>query len=512
MATRRGTVSSRQFAAWIRGHIARMRPGDDLPTDATLAGQWGLSQKTVAGVMRALAVEGLIVRTRGKGTSVAGAIEQKLPPSPNDAAQNLAGHICQAIQSGRIRVGDPLPPVTSLSREQGVSAHTVIAAYRQLLTEGLIHRVGRVHRCGPFRLTHPASSARQVTVIAQGPDDMESLFADRWYGRAYHEFEDECARHGLLVSYTTYEGFAVARSPGIETIGIVCAETAHTRRQPHPTNPLCVESIRRCMRTHKVLLDIKGITTVGRPPSTFIRRRPRGTTYLYRPYLSQALRESLVSLVCARGLRQVMVIADAGRTRGVAVGPSPAPNDGRLSAHPPFWTLSDLLRFRERVARKAPQVRVTIAVANARTRAERSRIEQYIGSGADADVNPPVYAFIDTLGQHTSGIAQADLVVVGTDALAADLLSTVGPRSPISSRLVSLDNDPRFYHLGLSRCEIDWHNLGYLMAHALMGDIPVAVTSEGYLEPVARVVEKRTSRGVGTLPRGADTSRPGLQP
>jgi hypothetical protein len=60
--------------------------------------------------------------------------------------------------------------------------------------------------------------------------------------------------------------------------------------------------------------------------------------------------------------------------------------------------------------------------------------------------------------------------------------------------LVSLDNDPRFYHLGLTYCGPDWDTIGYQMAHAIIGDFPVARTSKGFIKTKAGVLEKLTTR------------------
>jgi hypothetical protein len=64
---------------------------------------------------------------------------------------------------------------------------------------------------------------------------------------------------------------------------------------------------------------------------------------------------------------------------------------------------------------------------------------------------------------------------------------------PAQLSLLSLDDDPDYHHLGLSRCELDWEGIGYLMAHAIIGDFQVPTTEEGVIRARARVVEKLTT-------------------
>jgi GntR family histidine utilization transcriptional repressor len=62
-----------QVKAWIRGHIAsgEWRPGDPVPSEATLMQQFGVSRMTVNRALRELAGEGLVDRVQGSGTRVA---------------------------------------------------------------------------------------------------------------------------------------------------------------------------------------------------------------------------------------------------------------------------------------------------------------------------------------------------------------------------------------------------------------------------------------------------------
>lgn len=62
-----------QVKAWIRQHIAsgEWKPGDPVPSEATLIAQFGVSRMTAHRALRELAAEGLVTRVQGSGTRVA---------------------------------------------------------------------------------------------------------------------------------------------------------------------------------------------------------------------------------------------------------------------------------------------------------------------------------------------------------------------------------------------------------------------------------------------------------
>lgn len=64
---------------------------------------------------------------------------------------------------------------------------------------------------------------------------------------------------------------------------------------------------------------------------------------------------------------------------------------------------------------------------------------------------------------------------------------------PRDMAILSLENRPKFYHLGISSCTFDWESVGYLMAHAIIGDVPLAQTSRGFIKTRAVVLERGTT-------------------
>ncbi len=62
-----------QVKAFVRGHISsgNWKPGDPVPSEAALGGQFGVARMTVNRAMRDLVADGLVTRVRGSGTRVA---------------------------------------------------------------------------------------------------------------------------------------------------------------------------------------------------------------------------------------------------------------------------------------------------------------------------------------------------------------------------------------------------------------------------------------------------------
>lgn len=62
-----------QVKAWVRQHIAsgEWKPGDTVPSEATLMERFSISRMTANRSLRELAAEGLVTRVQGSGTKVA---------------------------------------------------------------------------------------------------------------------------------------------------------------------------------------------------------------------------------------------------------------------------------------------------------------------------------------------------------------------------------------------------------------------------------------------------------
>ncbi len=68
------------------------------------------------------------------------------------------------------------------------------------------------------------------------------------------------------------------------------------------------------------------------------------------------------------------------------------------------------------------------------------------------------------------------------------------PTAPGRPSIVSLENAPVCLHREITACIRDWEINGYLMAHALIGDFPVALTNRGFIVARARIMLRSSTQ------------------
>jgi hypothetical protein len=76
---------------------------------------------------------------------------------------------------------------------------------------------------------------------------------------------------------------------------------------------------------------------------------------------------------------------------------------------------------------------------------------------------------------------------------AMDWLRGKGKSVPQDVAIAGFQNDPRYYHLGISTCGPDWDNMGYVMAHVIVGDIKLAKSRKGFVKVRCHMVDKLTT-------------------
>jgi len=138
-----GPAPYKDIAASLRTRIVRGELPRQLPKEITLSRQYGVARNTLRRALRALATEGLVTVTSGRGWFVTMA--------DNDHSLAQARHrlirseLRSRIEQGEFRPTNILPSEAAIARQYGVTRSTVRMGLGQLQDAGLItavHGVG----------------------------------------------------------------------------------------------------------------------------------------------------------------------------------------------------------------------------------------------------------------------------------------------------------------------------------------------------------------------------------
>lgn len=474
--------TSGQFSEWVEQYTGSLPHGTALAPDRTLAAQWGLSTRTVSGILAGFGRTGRLLRIPGKGTFVN---HYDTPPeaaAPTAVARpplDLAGAIEDAINRGEIRRGEALPSVKFVCRQFHVGSATVTAAYRSLCHRGLAVKIGKTYWAGTFATLMRAPTPRTVRIIFTSQGELERVFRyETKRSSLYRTFEDVLCESGIRVSYNFIADLPRLHrrwrtDPGAAPFALLFYDLNDNKLLRLDDNTRALLNGRSRLPT-KVLIDWRGgphrtvrkvaavfshsnsETTKARALARFVHERGyKASVYFMAGLAEEGLGMFFTYLRFRAELRH---LNPAAQTRLVLNG-----ERGRLLDRVPVHIATNLLSKYERVP---------------------------FASMTDETVQEPYLE--DAFEKYRS----LGLWVMQLDRLASHALEWThlhGIAVPRGLGIVTLENNPAYYHLGLSRCEVDWENVGYLLAHAAIGDLKPQRTTKGYLRVRARVVEKLTT-------------------
>ncbi|MBN1673476.1 MAG: GntR family transcriptional regulator [Kiritimatiellae bacterium] len=484
---------SEQFSAWLRQRVETGKPGERLPTDDRLAEQFAISKSTVRRLVARYRADGRLTRIQGKGTF----LPHPPPPAPVDmasaksSAQTVADHLLKAIRAGELRRGQVLPPIKQMVYQLRVSAGTVQAAYRILQAEQVVVKAGRTFRVGGFKdVLHP-EAVREVVLFCAKSADFAQLFTTDPLAQAYRKMERELLANGFVLRFEALAELEMRarlwRRRRRFPTGIVFSLRNHSDFEA------VRDSWRRIVRSAaafdrrapRLLLDGSG---------TPLKRRPRGMHLIARGNVLTASARALAEYMVPRGCREANFFAD--------------PGNAMIVAH--------LAKYRAELKHLAPDFVFRIVAV---PRADRRESPGSLARKLAASIAEPVTglilkkyqdvparilfdetAVLQDFAEVYTRFPKARLWVFMKDARAAEALQWATDARidvPRGLSLISSEHDPVYYHLGLTCCFPDYEQIGYQMAHALIGDVPIARTSKGFIRTRALLVDQLT-----TAPRG----------
>ncbi len=481
------------LAAWVED----LRAGARVPTDTALGRKWGVSSRTIRRHMKKLEARGLVVRVQGSGTFRTPLPRQNAPtvtPLSGSSRDRLTSHLADAIARGEIQRGDPLPLAKYLKLQYGVSGKTILRAYQRLEQQGLAHRIGRRFHAGTLLpAVHPLRH-RNVWLIVPERDHFDQVFEGDLMAPAYVAFERTLRTLGLTLRYETWDnlprllhgrsgdeclaaGVVVWRLEGDEYPRVEKAFASLVTRVPAPRTSLLLDAvsmgpIRRAPRHVDIISRGNIMTTQARAVADFVQQRGRYPAALV--YSAESIRE--------RGARWFLrfqkVAFELFHRSGEPVISYIVDPQKRISRS---WIAETILTNQEwyfdYLAEKLgqPRIRSTAFV-------EESLL------------------LVNDFDEVVRRTGPASLLVFPIDETARTALTRFresGIEVPRDVWLLTLDGQAKNFPLGLSACAPDWDTIGYLMAHAILGDIPLKRTRRGFLRVPSPVVERLTTGRAG---------------
>ena len=236
----------REIEASLRERIARLRPGQRLPSDADLCAEFGVSRMTARHAMSQLADEGLVRRDPGRGTFVAEPpthrranflmtfshemrrqgrvpssriVERRVrPPTDPERADLRTGRGAEVVELRRVRLADHEPVAVETAVLTARCIEAVMAADLETgsLHEALISE-GVVPTRGKSTIGAEAASSDDAVLLgirAGTPMLVERRLIYDQRGRPIERTESRYAgdRYGLDVGFSVEDGGALTVS------------------------------------------------------------------------------------------------------------------------------------------------------------------------------------------------------------------------------------------------------------------------------------------------------------
>lgn len=475
----------KELVSWVETQVRTQPPGTRLPADRALARQFGLSKATVGKALRRLCDQGRLVRQVGRGTYTPSAGTPEPVPATPSSSESLEAVLSELVTGGSVRVGAPLPSAKELCFQFGVSRRSVRHAYERLVSRRLAVRVGRGYYAGPdFESVLGAARGADVHFFMKDEPDFGHIHRHDYLATAYQAMERVLYSYRARLHYRSLQELASVRSrwqtSGRIPLGLVFVRTEGSDMKP--VLPLLQRGRRGHAPTPRVLTDVRtgDFAEIGRVGEI-----------VSRGHINTLAARAVARYAVERRFASVSFFFEANRWMWDYPQPDwPIVKSlAEMSAHarPPrcrFAVLDPRGSMHFESLFRVP--RATPAILQRLRKHKAMSIEDLRGAvvfGSDEE----------GLLRRERGVG---LWVFGSAARASaglEYARSVGLRVPEEVSVISLEDDPRYFHHGISYCGPDFDRLGYLMAHTLLGDIPAPHSRLGLLDAPGRIIHRETT-------------------
>lgn len=479
---------AQEFHTWIVTEIAKLPPDACLPPGRVLSAQWGLSAITIQRVLAKLRADGKIVRIPGKGTFIPGRDRRAAAPlsvrvgtTRESSVEHLVSGLVRLISEGVYRKGDPLPAVKLIRSQFRVSSETVTMAYQRLERMGYVEKVGKSYWIGKMDQLMSRRPTQEVYFLRFGKDDFQDVFSTDPAALAFQKMERELYDAGFYL-----------HPERAESLPALAQEWARTGRYPaglvfHGVDESRLPFFRSFFAAHGAALSGRVRVLVHGSRGDLSELLSRAQVFL-RGNVDTEKARTLAHYLLGAGYREANFCIDEADLAEFV--------DVRFFLKVAL-TVQNLIpgfvfRF---IIRPAPGSSATLSFDEHLDASYRGYLESKYPNANLANLDRLVQ-FAEDPFEACASHAGTRIWIFSRDAMAAEALAWLrqrGRRVPQDVAIAGFQNDPQYYHLGISTCGPDWDGMGYVMAHALVGDIRLARSGRGFLKVRCRMTEKLTT-------------------
>lgn len=485
---------SQNFLQWVEKAIADPGFGNRLPTVRELSRNFGLSPSTIHKKLRPYIEDNTLTAIRGRGLFITSRMPQSHVPSSAQSlapAQSIEEALTEDIASGRLKHGDPLPPVKFVCSQFKTGQSSVTRAYRMLQKRGLARRVGRRFWVGGLQPLHSFGAHGTVLCFNFSEGDVSDLSVNTEFRGAFEAMERELQNHRLSIRFRDPgqldmllrpEAFLKGDFRGIIISSVLEEKYKELSPRLEALGPALTRSGKRILLCGGHYTLQRGLYTVPRKLNFFCH----GTI------ITNVVRTAAEYSFMKGFDKAVLLFRETENTT---------------------TDLRFYLRFISELRVRNPRADIRFLIQPLyrdsspeeifkRTNSYRIHKDFYYLEGLLSKYAPHTMSdlkkimVLGTTMEELMQRAPRGAVWVTKDAATAcralQWCKTQRIALPSDAAILCFDGDPSLNYRGIASCVPDRHTIGYLMAHALVGDIPIKRSRKGFLPTPAVLYERET--------------------
>ncbi len=476
-----------KLSRWIEKAISDPSAGERLPTVRELSRRFGVSVSSVQHKLRPYVADGRLTAIRGRGLFVTSRMEGVSEPvaaHSATSAESIAEAIAEDIATGRLKYGEALPALKLVSKQFKTAHPNVTRAYRILARRGLARKVGRNFWVGGLQSIRSFGRRGTIACFNFSEGDPSDLAAETPVRKAFSAMEHELHNHRLRIRFENPakldlflrpDAFARSEHAGV----CICGITAKRYANLHPLIAALGPVLSRTGK--KILLC--GVHA----------RRPRNAHYFCHGTIITNVVRTAADYCTSRSFQDIVLIFREDQED--------------------ISNVRFLFRFISEMLVRNPHARIMFLIQARRPGQSAEEIFKRTASfrvsghfeyleGLLSKYRPmtmPELYKVVTIGEDIDDLLRraprGSMWLCGTADTARACLGWCESRRvsiPSETAILCFDENPSLSLKGIASCVPDWHTIGYLMAHALIGDIPIRKSRKGYLRTPAVLFQRDT--------------------